>query len=240
MTEEEFRISIGAYLLDALEPAEALQVQTHLVDCAECRKEYLELTEVLPALATLPRDPAPEELPRPEGETPDSGTPEGDLGLRRALRQVVAEQPPPRRRRWRRRWRPVWLAVAAAVVVLTAVATGMSVLSEKSSSLPTVRTVTGTNAVTGARLTGTLRPDGTGAGSRIQAELTGGPPGMHCHLQARATSGSDGPQRAGEQVQITDRGRATWANGTVSIPVDRIDRLEVVDGSGHVMVQAQP
>ena len=234
MTEEEFRISIGAYLLDALEPAEALEVQTHLVDCAECRKEYLELTEVLPALATLPRDPAPEEPPRPEGEPPESGTAEGDLGLRRALWQLVAEQPPPRRRR--RRWRPVWLAVVAAAVVLAAVAAGMSVLSEKSPSPSTVRTVTGTNAVTGARLTGTLRPDGTG--SRIQAELTGGPPGMHCRLEA--TSGSGGRQRAGEPVQISDGGSATWANGTVPIPVDQIDVLLVVDGSGNVMVQAQP
>src|SRR6266550_4652165 len=112
MTEEEFRVSIGAYLLEVLE------VQKHLTGCADCQREYLELTEVLPALAALPKD-----LTDPEPYTDAD-----DLVLRRALRQIEKEQ--------RRAGHRPWLAVAGGVAAATLVGVlaGMAMLAGPSSA----------------------------------------------------------------------------------------------------------
>ncbi len=56
MTEQEFRISLGAYVLGALEPGETKDVETHLRTCAGCQLEYLELAETLGALGSVPPD----------------------------------------------------------------------------------------------------------------------------------------------------------------------------------------
>lgn len=56
MTEQEFRLCLGAYVLGALEPDENLAVETHLRECAGCRLEYLEFADTVGALGTVPPD----------------------------------------------------------------------------------------------------------------------------------------------------------------------------------------
>ncbi|MFF3440841.1 zf-HC2 domain-containing protein [Streptosporangium sp. NPDC002721] len=46
MTCEEVRMSLGVYVLDALEPDERVLVEAHLAECAECRAELEELAGV--------------------------------------------------------------------------------------------------------------------------------------------------------------------------------------------------
>ncbi|MFI9436741.1 anti-sigma factor family protein [Streptosporangium sp. NPDC052375] len=45
-TCEEVRISLGAYVLGALEPEECVLVEAHLAECAGCQAEFEELTGV--------------------------------------------------------------------------------------------------------------------------------------------------------------------------------------------------
>ncbi|MFD1502746.1 anti-sigma factor family protein [Streptosporangium lutulentum] len=46
MTCEEVRMSLGVYVLGALEPDECVLVEAHLAECADCRAEFDELTGV--------------------------------------------------------------------------------------------------------------------------------------------------------------------------------------------------
>ncbi len=236
MTEEEFRVSIGAYLLGALEPGETLELQEHLRDCADCQKEYLELTEVLPALAALPADlDAVEEF-----------NPADERVLRRALRRIESEE----RRARRRPWLAAAAVVAAAAVLTVAVPVGLTTLSGHSTAPaateaieqtspgppPELRTVTGTNALTGAALIATLRGDGTG--TQIQAQLTGARPGMVCRLAA--ISRSDAQQVAGSApvgAPTPDGGTSTGITGTVTFPMDQVGKIRVLDSENQVLVE---
>jgi hypothetical protein len=46
MTCDEVRMSLGAYVLGALEPEECVLVEAHLAECADCQAEFDELTGV--------------------------------------------------------------------------------------------------------------------------------------------------------------------------------------------------
>jgi hypothetical protein len=46
MTCDEVRMSLGVYVLGALEPDECVLVEAHLAECADCRAEFDELTGV--------------------------------------------------------------------------------------------------------------------------------------------------------------------------------------------------
>jgi hypothetical protein len=110
---DHFRTDIGAYVLDALEPAEAEAVREHLARCSECAAEHAELAG-LPALLSLAEhmEDAPPLTPAVE---------------ERVLDAVAREAPRSRRRRrWRLRLpvgRPLMaLAATAAVAAATVLA----------------------------------------------------------------------------------------------------------------------
>ena len=46
---EHDRSSLAAYALGALDPEEARMVDAHVADCAECRAELRELSELVPS-----------------------------------------------------------------------------------------------------------------------------------------------------------------------------------------------
>jgi len=108
----------AAYVLGALEPAEAEAFREHLATCVVCRDEvssFQEVANVLPLAA--PAQPVPSGLKT------------------RVMAEVNAEaQAPAARRPPRRGWLPTWLAIpnpafaAAAVVAVLAVAIGAIVI----------------------------------------------------------------------------------------------------------------
>jgi anti-sigma-K factor RskA len=104
---------VGAYLLDALEPAERADFEAHLAVCPECREEVDSLRSATASLAGEVAETPPASLRgrvlRTASETPQ-------------LPPVVAP-----RRRPRRRWRAGAVAAAAAVVVGVGVVVGMVV-----------------------------------------------------------------------------------------------------------------
>jgi hypothetical protein len=111
---DDVRLSLGVYVVGAIDPAERAVVETHLSQCLDCRAALTGLAG-LPAL--LGRVPA-RDVDRLAASGAESGGPEGPPAelLGSLLRRVAA-------RRRARRWRTITVAAAAAVI---AVATGVA------------------------------------------------------------------------------------------------------------------
>lgn len=92
--DPEVHSLLGAYVLDALDPAERAAFEGHLKVCGACRDEVAELRPAAAALADRPLAPPPE--------------------LRERVMRLAAQTQPVRRPARRR----VWVAAAAAAVVV--------------------------------------------------------------------------------------------------------------------------
>ena len=55
----EVHVAVGSYVVDALEPAERAEFETHLSGCESCQHEVAEYAEVVAELAKLTAEPAP-------------------------------------------------------------------------------------------------------------------------------------------------------------------------------------
>ncbi|WP_116041592.1 anti-sigma factor family protein [Amycolatopsis palatopharyngis] len=92
------RESLGAYVLDQLDPAERLAVEAHLDGCTDCRAELAELAPLATQLRTVDPDRL-DSLPQPPAE------------LREQVLERIRAEPPARRSR------PRWTVPAAAAAV---------------------------------------------------------------------------------------------------------------------------
>jgi anti-sigma factor RsiW len=172
---------LGAYVLGVLDGDEWASVQQHLDGCAHCRREVGDLREMEAALGEIP--------PEAFLDGPPAG---GDLLLRRTLQQVRGE----RRRRDRRR--AVLWAVAAAAVAVVALGGGAIIgratgpvtppQAQATSTVPGTRTVTATEARTGATMSVTVRP--AVGWVRVRAVVSGVAAGEQCRLVVVAQDGS--------------------------------------------------
>jgi anti-sigma-K factor RskA len=108
---DHVRTELGAYVLGALEPAEADSVREHLQRCSECAREHAAIAQ-LPALLTLaePIESAPPLAPAVEERVLDA------VALERGHHE------PRRARRLPFRPRLIPVAAAAAFVAVVAVA----------------------------------------------------------------------------------------------------------------------
>lgn len=122
MTEQpispDVHASSGAYVLDALEPAEREEFERHMTTCAVCRAEVAELSEATAMLSLLTEQAPPpdlwaktvaqtrtlRQLP-PLDSKPATVSPVDELAVRRARRTATVSR---------------WIAAAAAVVALAA------------------------------------------------------------------------------------------------------------------------
>lgn len=122
----EARLSLGVYVLGAIDPAERALVDSHLARCRDCRDELAGL-EGLPAL--LARVSTEEAValaasdPRPAWEEEGLEPPDKLVG-------TVLDLTAARRRR--RRWRESVLGVAAALVIAAGVFAGLRIASPPS------------------------------------------------------------------------------------------------------------
>ncbi|MFD4252598.1 anti-sigma factor [Amycolatopsis thermoflava] len=168
--------ALAAYLLEALEHEEMRAMQRHLNSCRRCQAEVASLRMARAALEVVP--------PEAMLDGPPDG---GDLLLQRTLGQV-------RRERDSRMRRNRLVAGAAAVAVAIALGAGGVVLG-RTTAPPTVtaqepgtRTVSGTDAVTGATMSVAVRP--AAGWVRLTASVGGIPAGQKCRLVVVARDGS--------------------------------------------------
>ena len=118
MTHEELQELLGAYALDAVEPDEAVLIETHLQECPRCRAELSELREVAGLLGQTGSD-AP-------------------AGVWDRIVASLAEVPPPLRLEVQRERHAVrsrsrtFAAAVAAVAAAVLVVLGISVVNLRS------------------------------------------------------------------------------------------------------------
>lgn len=209
------RLSLGAYVLGALDPTERAAVDSHLSSCAACRDELAELA-AMPGLLSRVRV---EDVLEPE-PPPSPGATDRLIGRIRSARRA-------RRRR---------LGAAAAVAGLAAVAVAAIVLAGGGTDVtrPPGKTasISAANSRTGVAASFGLRPAPWGTAVRVR--LKGVPPRTRCKLIAYSRGG-------GQEVAGT--WRATYdgtadVEGSTAIPRDRLAAFEVITASGNRLVRA--
>lgn len=216
---DPLRLSLGAYLFGALDPADRAEVEAHLGDCAACREELAGMAGLPGLLGRLTAE-----------EATATGQPAGSAAepcrqvLDRALTELAR-----RRRSQRRRW----LAGAAAAVSIAAggTAAGTAAISGpdhsgSSAAAGTGHTIAGTDPGTHVHATATLR--GGAAGTAIALRVDGVSPGLHCQLIAVA---SDGHREIASSWRVAYHGEAD-VTGTTAIPTPKLATLQIITTDG--------
>jgi predicted anti-sigma-YlaC factor YlaD len=179
----ETRISLGVYVLGAIDPAERALVDAHLATCRDCRDELAGLAS-LPALLARVN---PEELSRIDAE---GGKP-ADLEPPQELIGTVLDLAAARRRRTR--WR--YLATAAAAIALVfGVFGGLAAQSPGASTNPfnpgsaSWSKTTASNTATGT--TAAVYYADEDWGTAFAAKVQGIPVGTTCKMWVTYTDGT--------------------------------------------------
>jgi hypothetical protein len=183
----ETRLSLGVYVLGAIDPAERALVDAHLTGCRDCRDELAGLAGI-PAL--LSRVGAEEAFALAESDGPPSGLASAGQGAAEPpgeLLATVIDLTSARRRR--RRLREAAIGVAAALVIAAGVFGGLR-LSSAPPQVPQASTQypgpatgpwhTTTGQSQGMTATVMYRP--MGWGTQLAAKVSGIPVGTTCQM----------------------------------------------------------
>jgi anti-sigma factor RsiW len=206
-------IDVAAYLLDALDADEADRLSVHLADCADCRREYDELSGLPVLLGSL--TPADVEDVVAPAELPDT--------LCDALLAEAAQ-------RRRRRTRHHLLGVAAAVVVTVACVVA-GVTGTGGHPQPAAVTVSATNPATHVHANATLMPREWG--TEVHLQLSGITWAQHCVLVVSSAAG----QRDTAASWVANYQGDLDIDGTTAIPTGQITHLDVVTTAGRLLLR---
>jgi hypothetical protein len=234
----EVRISLGVYVLGAIDPAERALVDAHLATCRDCRDELAGLAG-LPALLARVSTEEAIALAATDGAFP---TAVGEAAEPpRELLATVLDLTAARRRR--RRWREAGLGVAAAAIVAAGVFGGLQL---GSSPAPLTNAATSQGAlyngpadgsmqtVTGRQgaMTATVSYSPMGWGTEIDVKVTGIPVATNCQLWAIDSSGNR--HLAGNWVTDSNEGKV-WYPGSVGLQSKDVTAFEVTVGHGQAI-----
>jgi anti-sigma factor RsiW len=210
---------LGALALGLLDPDRTRAVEAHLATCAACRRDLEDLTAVTHLLGEVP----PEALLE--------GPPDGDLVLRRTLRQIRVEAAAERRRRFVPR---VAAGVAAVAVLL-----GGGVAAGRLTAPAPVVIATAAPTQGGV----TLRGDGVPGVAmaavvtpamgwvRLSATVKGIPAGQRCRVVVVA---KDGHEEIAATWLASAKGEAegTQLDGAAIVPPDQVAGVAVENEAG--------
>jgi anti-sigma factor RsiW len=213
MTCDESGLSLGAYVLEALDPTERAEVDAHLRGCAACRKELTELATLPALLSRLSVQDLGESVPSVLAP---------DALFDKVVASVRGEPEDGRVVRLRRRPARVLLAAAAAVILLG----GGVVTTVELSGSSNVHT-----AVQGSvRMDVTLASQTTGTAMRVT--VSGLHEDEHCWLVAVA---DDGTRDSVGRWVATYAGDAQ-VTGSTSIPAAHLSRLILFGSNNEELV----
>jgi anti-sigma factor RsiW len=202
-------LSLGVYLLGALEPTDRAEIEAHLAGCELCQAELDELA-ALPAL--LDRITLDDIAPEPM-------LPSDDLFDRVAARARAELDTPDELAQHRRRYhRLVAVAAAAALVVAAAVGSAVGFRHHGSAS---------TGHQPGIHMTVALAAQVSGTGYTVN--VSGLPNDEHCKLIAVA---NDGSRDIAGQWDATYQGTAN-ETGSTEIPRAQLDRFVLLGTHGE-------
>lgn len=201
----EARVSLGVYVLGAIEPAERPLVDAHLAGCRDCRDELAGLAGLPALLARVSTEEAialaatgdPPVVPGEQQEPPGE------------LLGTVLDLTAARRRRARRM--QAALGAAAALIIAAGVfgglraAPGPAAAGQSGLSLGVPGGPWRTSAGQAAGMTVTVMYRPMGWGTQLAAKVTGIPPGVRCQMFVVGPGGARTPD--GSWVVDEDAGR---------------------------------
>jgi hypothetical protein len=247
----EARLSLGVYVLGAIDPAERALVDSHLAGCRECRDELAGLAG-LPALLARVGTEEAMALAATDGPGAHGTAPAGEAG------EVTGEdKAPPREllgkaldlaaaRRRRRRWREAILGAAAALIIAAGVFGGLRLASGPAQSpQPTAATDWGPalgqweTATGGAQgMVGTVMYRPMGWGTQLTVKVKGIPVGTICQLWIHGS----GNRRVLAGSWVTDNNEgAVWYPASASIPANDVRAFQITVGKTRsITVNAEP
>lgn len=213
------KLSLGAYVLDALDPRERAEIDVHLRACVACRAELAELVTLPPLLARLSLQDLGESVP--PAVVPDELFDKVVASVRdadgTASGRVVT---------WlRRRPAQALLAAAAAVALLGGGIATTVVLNGGSSSPDTHVAISGP-----VRMQVTLTSQQTG--TALAVAVSGLPVDEHCWLVAYADDGS----RASVGRWVATYAGEARVTGSTTIPVAELSKLVLLGSDGTPLV----
>lgn len=213
----EVRLSLGAYVLGALTPAERDVIDDHVLSCPDCAAEMDALTALPLYLDLVSAD---------EVAAMGTGASDADPALvDRVVAAALAERRHARTRRW-------LVAVAAGVVLVAgSTVTGVALSSGSSASTSEGIPFSATDATTHASAQVDVQPKLWGAS--LSLKLTGVAAGEHCRLVA---VGRDGTTDVAASWEVTYRGTATLT-GATSFQLSSTAAYDVVTYDGQRLVR---
>jgi hypothetical protein len=206
-------VSLGAYVVGALEHTERAELEAHLATCPMCRDELAELA------------PLPGLMSRLDLEEAIAGPPALDAeGSAAMLDRLLAAAASERRRASRARW----LAAAAAVVLIGGAGTGAVIATQHDGAAHWQQTAA---AVSGpVHLKVKLADEASG--TKLDMTMWGVERGQRCSLVA---VGRDGRSESAGWWEATYSGTA-HITGTTSIARKDLTQLKVVTEQGKTLV----
>jgi len=225
----EARLSLGVYVLGAIDPAERAQVDAHLTTCRECRDELAGLAG-LPAL--LARVGKEEAIALAAADGPPASQDEEQAPPRELLATVLDLTAARRRRRG---WRDVGIGVAAALIIGAGVFGGLRITAgpaQPATAGGSWETVTGQSH----GMSATVKYDPVGWGTQLLAKVNGIPLGTTCQLWAVMP----GNKWVMAGSWITDRSEGSvWYPGSAAVNGNDVQEFVVTVGkTGSVTVES--
>jgi predicted anti-sigma-YlaC factor YlaD len=231
----EARLSLGVYVLGAIDPAERALVDAHLGTCRDCRDELAGLAG-LPAL--LARVSAEEAMALAESDGPlaeEEQTQEPPRELVATVLDLTAA------RRRRRRWQEVGLSVAAALVIAAGVFGGLRL---SSGPAPSAQSGLAVGAPAGPwetvhgqaqDMTATVSYRPMGWGTQVAAKVTGIPVGTTCQMWVVEPNGS----RMLVASWVTDNNEGTvWYPSSAAVSAQKVKSFVITVGKTRAITIA--
>jgi anti-sigma factor RsiW len=220
MNCQDTTMSLGVYLVGALDADERAAVEAHLAECATCREELAELAVLPSMLERLTIDDFPlEPLPVPDDLF--------DRVAARAREEDARDEDERRQSKALGRYRRL-TAVAAAVVLIAVLSVGSLLVVHHGSSGSATNAFSNSQGEVTMRVALASQASGTG----LKVTVSGLPPNEHCWLIAVS---KDGVRDVAGRWDATYPGTAQ-ETGSTSIPQSQLSQLVLVGTGGKHLV----
>jgi hypothetical protein len=221
----EARISLGVYVLGAIDPAERTLVDSHLATCRDCRDELAGLAG-LPAL--LARVSTAEAIALATTDEAGEDSPEPPRELLGTVLDLTAA------RRRRRRWREAAIGVAAALIIAVGVFAGLrpgggSAQPASADSLyagPANSAWLKASGTSGG-MSATVSYRSMGWGTQLGVKVSGIPLSTHCQLYVISSAGRR--QLVGSWLTDSNEG-TVWYPASAGLPAKDVAGFQVTVG----------
>jgi hypothetical protein len=229
----EARLSLGVYVLGAIDPAERALVDGHLATCRDCRDELAGLAG-LPAL--LARVSTEEAIALAVTDGPAVPLDEMHEPPRELLATVLDLTAARRRGR---RWREAGLGLAAALIIAAGVFGGLRITSGPAPPSTVASGALYAGPPNGAwdsvrgqagTMTASVSYRSMGWGTQLETAVTGIPVGTSCQLYVIDSRG----QRVLVGGWITDNDEGTvWYPGSAAVPSKDLTGFQITVSHGQ-------